>query len=781
MLSSNIVSRMWLTVLCACSICLGIMGSTGLSPTLAEEMSSSQESLRDSGLREGLLLARQGAFEQAVVRLREAEGSFARSGQPLKRSEALTALAQVYVALGYPMKAAQSLELALGLVQPSGDQGRMADVMGALGRVYLALGQADAASTYLTEGLDLARQGDDRARAAIILNELGRLHAIQQREKEALQAFGESQGLAEASNLPDLAAAAVLNAGQASLRLARPEEAKQRFDQALPLLRGLPASHHKAYGLITLGLAYAQLGREFPHVGGNFVPLAARVIEEGGDVGQTLGDKRASSYAYGHRGHLYEQVGRYDEALLLTRLAVAAAQQVQAPESLYRWQWQTGRVLKAVGQLDNSITAYERAVEALQAIRSEMILSLSGRAGSFRESGGPLYFELADLLLQRAARAADQKEEQLYLVKARDAVELFKAAELRDYFQDDCVDALQASATKLEDISRRAAVIYPIVLPDRTELLVSLAGGIKRVAVPVTAERLTKEVRSFRRLLEKRTTRQHLRPGRKLYDWLIRPLEADLNALSIDTLVIVPDGPLRTIPFAALHDGKQFLIRRYAVATTPGLNLTDPRPLQRERIKVFAAGLTEGVQGFPPLPYVHTELDRLEELYKSEPLVNQAFITARVQSELKEQEFNIVHIATHAQFKSRVDDTFLLTFDDKLTMDRLSELVGYFRFRNEPLELLTLSACETAAGDDRAALGLAGVALKAGARSALATLWFINDEASSQLVADFYTELRKPSLSKAQALQQAQLKLIDNPRYKHPAYWAPFLLLNNWL
>ena len=108
-------------------------------------------------------------------------------------------------------------------------------------------------------------------------------------------------------------------------------------------------------------------------------------------------------------------------------------------------------------------------------------------------------------------------------------------------------------------------------------------------------------------------------------------------------------------------------------------------------------------------------------------------------------------------------------------------MVGVFRFRDDPLELLTLSACDTAAGDDRAALGLAGMAIKAGARSALATLWNINDEASVDLVLDFYREIKDSSVSRAAALQHAQLKLLDNPRYEHPGFWSAFLMINNWL
>jgi CHAT domain-containing protein len=360
-------------------------------------------------------------------------------------------------------------------------------------------------------------------------------------------------------------------------------------------------------------------------------------------------------------------------------------------------------------------------------------------------------------------------------------VELFKTAELRDYFHDECVDAYQTRSTKLEDVSRQAAILYPIILPDRTELLVSLPDGLHRLTVPVRQEQLTEEVRAFRTMLQKETTREYLRRSQRLYDWLLRPLEPIFAQFNLDTLVIVPDGPLRMIPFAALHDGKQFLIAKYAVATTPGLNLTDPKPLARDRIEVLSAGLTEGVQGFPPLPNTEEELKAIGTLYKTHRLLNQEFRVPQLEQKMKENPFTIVHIASHGKFERDVKKSFVLTFDDKLTMDRLNQVVGYFRFRDQPLELLSLSACQTAAGDDRAALGLAGIAIKAGARSALATLWFVNDEASSALVIEFYNQLKDPSLSKAMALRQAQLKLLENPEFQHPIFWSPFLLLNNWL
>jgi CHAT domain-containing protein len=187
------------------------------------------------------------------------------------------------------------------------------------------------------------------------------------------------------------------------------------------------------------------------------------------------------------------------------------------------------------------------------------------------------------------------------------------------------------------------------------------------------------------------------------------------------------------------------------------------------------------VQGFPPLPNVAAELEALQTIFPGTTLVDKEFVVSKFEETLKREQFTILHIASHGEFSSEPDKTFLLAFDGKLTMDRLDSNIGLFKFRDEPLELLTLSACDTAEGDDRAALGLAGVAIKAGARSALATLWEINDVAAAGLVADFYRGLQDSSISRAKALQRAQVKMLSDPRYEHPGFWAPFLLINNWL
>jgi CHAT domain-containing protein len=283
--------------------------------------------------------------------------------------------------------------------------------------------------------------------------------------------------------------------------------------------------------------------------------------------------------------------------------------------------------------------------------------------------------------------------------------------------------------------------------------------------------------------LEDRATDSYLEQGQELHGWLIKPLEPLMAKAGLDTMVFVPDGALRTVPMAALHDGEHFLIEKYAVAVTPGLELMETKPAERVEPLVMIRGLSEARDGFPPLANVPAEVAEIKKLYtKSDTLMNEQFVHDATGETLKKEPFTIVHIASHGHIDSDVRKSFVLTFDKHLTLDDLETYIRPGQLRDHPLDLLTLSACETAAGDDRAALGLAGVAVKAGARSAFATLWSVNDAASAELVGDFYKELTShPEWSKAQALQAAQKKLLVQYRYSHPCYWAPYLIIGNWL
>lgn len=735
----------------------------------------------DELMQRGRSAAQQGALEQALVDWKAAAQLYEQAGQAKGHIQALSHAAYAARALGHINQAFLQQELALQLARKMGDPTWLTLTLSELGKTYVTSHQYDTAADYLSQAAGIAQTRNLRTLSAAIRNDLGIVLALQDRLPEALAAFQDSATSATEENLYMLFVRARVNAARVAMRLNRFDEAAAALSEADKQLSVTPASHDKVDELINLALGYRDLatGRPDDHARG--VTQSAALLQEAVAAAGESGDTRLASYAYGHLGHLYEGERRLDEALRLTRRAVFAAQSAGAPESLYRWQWQSGRLLTRLGKLDDALSAYQEAAATLQPIRAEVAFASQTSLEPDHRSIRSLYFELADLLLQRAALMSDASEADPYLRAARDAIEAYKAAELRDYFRDDCVDQIQARLTKLDAVSPATAIIYPIIFSDRTELLVSFPDGLRRHSVPVTASALTAEIRSFRRMLEKRTTREYLPHAQQLYDWLLRPLLGDLRKLKVNTLVFVPDGPLRTVPMSALHDGNQFLIAQYAVAMTPGLDLTDPQPINRSRAQLLSSGLTKAVQGFPPLPHVAEEMEHIHSLFKGEQLLDHNFVTPRLEGELKDGRYNILHIATHGQFATDVNQSFLLTFDDRLTMTQLERLVGLLRFRQDPLELLTLSACQTGIGDDRAALGLAGIAVKAGARSALATLWFINDEASSELVSEFYRHLHDSSISKARALQLAQLKLLSEQLYEHPAYWSAFLLLNNWL
>lgn len=732
-------------------------------------------------LRQGLAAFERGDLQQAAVLWSDAAARYEKQGEADGRITALTHLAYAQSGLGQYRQAVASLSAALDLAQAAGDRRRAASIRAALGNVYVALGPPATAESYLRDALTVSRQMPDPALTAVVLNDLGNLLAAQGKYADAVVAYRESIALATDPKQRLLRSRARTNCANALREEGRTQEALSLLDEALGELRDLPPTHEVAFALVSVGVSYRDLRSSLPAERDRLTLQAGNVLSFAARSANAIGDRRTASYAWGYLGGLYEDEQREADALDLTRRAIFDAQQVNAPESLYRWQWQAGRILRKLGQSDQAVDAYRRAVKTLQSIRPELSTGYGPSSTSFRDSVGPVYFELVDLLLQEARTETTREEISARLVEARQTVELFKVAELRDYFRDDCVDTALSKVTQLDVVSRSAVIVYPILLPDRTELLVSLPTGLKSVVVPVGLDMLTEEVRQFRRKLEKRTTRQYLPHARKLYSWLVTPIEADLVAARVDTLVFVPDGPLRTIPMAALHDGNEFLVTKYATAITPGLDLSDPRPILRQQSKILAVGVSEAVQGFSALPGVNAELGALRTLFNSKTLVDRQFVASNLEKELKDEQFTILHVASHGQFGDNPSDTFVLTFDDKLTMERLDQFIGLFKYREKPLELLTLSACETAAGNDRAALGLAGVAVRSGARSAVATLWEVHDVVAAELVTQFYRELQDKSVSRAVALQRAQLAILSNPRYEHPGYWSAFLMINNWL
>lgn len=492
---------------------------------------------------------------------------------------------------------------------------------------------------------------------------------------------------------------------------------------------------------------------------------------------QELNDFRGESYSLGTKGYWYEKQQQYTTAQQATEKALTLAVSANAPDITYQWQWQLGRLLQKQGDISGAIAAESQAVSILQDIRGDLVATNTDAQYSFRESVEPIYRNLVSLLLTN-------NPDQQNLVQAREVIESLQLAELENYFREACIEA---KPKRIDQIDNKAAVIYPIILPERLAVIVSIPNTPlfyydRLIPAEEVESSLDQLLQSLNPIY---SNKKRLQLSQQIYEWLIQPSETELQNNQIETLVFVLDGSLRNLPMAALYDGEKYLIEKYRVALTPGLQLLEPESLDNRSLQAVVAGLSQSNQGFSALPAVETEVNDISQSIPSQLLLNQEFTKDSLRRQIRETSSPLVHLATHGQFSSNPEETFIVTWNDQIKVKEFEDLL---RVREEtvdttPIELLVMSACQTATGDKRAALGIAGVAVRSGARSTLATLWSVKDNSTVRLMDEFYNQLANPSISttKAEALRQAQISLINSDDFKHPFYWSPFILVGNWL
>lgn len=700
----------------------------------------------------------------------------------------------------------------------------------------------------LERALLLSRQETQDAKSlalqASIHDNLGNWFADTRQFDEALAEYGQCMELGKTLKDPALAAKGAANAGTCGLAagrfydlqaaLAKEGNSKKLRDKAVALRQkatdfrtraaaedadafeqaaALPDSALKAFLFNEIAQTDEQLASAAPGDPA-LVDRAMVGYRRAAFAAEKCGDTLAFSYAEGHIGHVLELRHQSADAIDFTRRALFAAQTSQSPDSLYRWQWQLGRLLMTDGSRDAAIDAYKQAADTVKLIRNDIALGNGNQRNhaSFREDVGDMYFQLADLLLQKAAATPSPREAEQILFDARKSLEALKSAELEDYLHDDCVQLYKSKRGQKADesIVEGTAVMYIIPLEDRIELLVQIGSHLYARTSSTPRKALDDTVREFGRKQRSIGTSEYKISAAQLFKWLIEPIETLLKENKIDTLVFVPDGQLRTVSMAALYDARDntHLIEHYAIAVVPGLDLLDTgesSPLDNPGAGpnpgsvLLVSGLSQPRGNFRALPFVPIELKEVREAFEaksSKELLDNDFRVDNLRSEVHNRTYSIVHIASHGHFGADASKTYILTFDEnrRLTLDDLEKLIRPQSYsaggKPQQVDLLVLSCCETAAGDDRAALGLAGVAIKSGARSAIATLWSVNDEASPKLISAFYKHLNLASSSsvgqstrsKAKALQAAQQLMLrdENPLYHHPVIWAPYLIIGDW-
>ncbi len=637
------------------------------------------------------------------------------------------------------------------------------------GDVLQLVGDFERSRQVLQQSLLVAQNLNSPENISGALFSLGNTFRAQQDTKEALKFYQQ----AALTATPTLKLQSQLNQLSLLIDLEQVTAAQKLLPQIETQLGQLPSGRATVYAQIN----FAQSLKRLKNTSNSTAKLLAASIKQA----RSLQDPRPEAYALGSLGQLYEQNQQVTEAKNLTEQSLLIAQSINAPDIGYRFQWQLGRLLKAEGKTAEAIASYTEAVKSLQSLRSDLVATNPNIEFSFRSSVEPVYRQLVSLLLESAqptGEAEDLAKSQKNLVAARNIFESLQAAELVNFFRSEC---LTTTPVQIDKLDLQAAVIYPVILEDRLEVILSLPQQpLRHYTTALKDSEVEKVLNQLRQLLVTRTSKAFLPLSQQVYDWLIRPAEADLTKNKVETLVFVLDGSLRNIPMAALHDGKQYLLEKYSLALTPGLQLLPPESLQQRQLKVLTAGLTEARQNFPPLTNVGIELQQIQSQLPTVELLNKEFTNQALQKELDSVPFPVVHIASHGQFSSTAEDTFILTWDSRINVNQLDNLLRRSD-RTRDIELLVLSACRTVAGDRRAALGLAGVAIRAGARSTVAGLWYVSDAATVPLMSRFYQELASTKVTRAEALRRAQLTLLQNPQYRHPVYWAAYVLVGNWL
>ncbi len=644
-----------------------------------------------------------------------------------------------------------------------------------LGNALQVIGNLTESQEMLQESLTLVQSLGLKEETSAVLFSLGNVARASEDYDNAIAYY---QQAADTTSNPLMEVEGNLN--QISLLSSQQEWQKIQglIPQVQSRLSNSPASRKAIYAQVNFAKNLIDLADTEPSFN-RYELYSEELLNKTIAQSRQLKDISAESYALGTLGYLYEQNQQYPRARKATEKALDLAIDIQASDITYQWQWQLGRLLKQQGDIPGAIAADTEAVSALQAIRGDLVAINPDVQFSFRESVEPIYRDLVDLLVSYDPNKKN-------LLQARDVIESLQLAELENYFREACIDA---KPKQIDEIDKTAAVIYPIILPERLAVIASFPDDDviyyeQSLSETQTEKTLNKLLQSLNPIY---SNKQRLRLSQQVYDWLIKPSEANLAKHKIETLVFVLDGTLRNIPMTALYDGNQYLVEKYKIALAPGLQLLESETLGTENLQAVVAGLSESSQGFSPLPGVEVEVNEISQYIPSQLLLNQQFTNNGLREQLRETPSPLVHLATHGQFSSNPEETFIVTWNDQIKVKEFEDLL---RVREEigntqPIELLVMSACQTAIGDERAALGIAGVAVRSGARSTIATLWSVKDESTVALMDEFYQQLAQnsstTSMTKAEALRQAQMALIHSPNFNHPFFWSPFVLIGNWL
>ena len=740
--------------------------------------------------RQGTWQLTKGQPKVAIATLETAEKFYTRADDTQGVFISKINQAQAWQSLGFFGRATKILDRLNAQLQSKPASIIKLNSLNSLGELFRQQGNFTGSKKILTQSLTLAQQlNSDTETSKVLFNlgntklaladralDLGNRQLATTNRQQALQDYQQAATL---TTFPLYRVRAKLNQLGVLIDCDLLVEAQKLAEIISSELEQLPPGRETIYAEVNFARSLMKLPLEAEQKL-EIVKILDRAISQA----QNLNDQRAESLSLGTLGRYYEIKGQLDLAEHYSTLALAISQGINASDLSYQWEWQLGRLLDREQKPQAAIAAYSEAVNNLQLLRRDLIAVDSDVQFSFRQRIEPVYRQLVDLLLQ-----SDDREN---LRRARQVIESLQLAQLENFFRSACLDAEPEQLDSIVESDLTTAVFYPIILPERLEVIVKLPGTeLKHYQSDRPEAEVKAVVTQLQQYLKEPDRSSDVRElSQQLYSWLIAPVAQELNNSKVKTLAFVLDDALRNIPMGVLYNPQQqqYLLEQYAIAVAPGLQLLAPQPIAGKPLKALIGGLETkrevGGKEFASLDNVSIELEQIQsQIAKGKQLLDKDFTRNNLRARLDTEEFSVIHLATHGQFSSQLEETFILTWDSLLKINDLNNLLQLNNPQLNNIELLVLSACETALGDERAALGLAGIAVRAGARSTLATLWSVDDLSTAQLMSEFYRQLIENQVSKAEALRRAQLKLWQEQSqdWQRPYFWAAYTLVGNWL
>ena len=768
-------------------------------------------------LRLGSAYVTPGLHEQGITLIEQSLKIFRELNYPTGEGAALSALGQAYNRLGQYSRAIELSEQSLDIFREIDNRYLEAEVFANLGSIYSTLGQVEQSIDLYGQGLSICSQVGDRQCESSISVNLGNIYLNLRQFEEAIPFYEESLTFSREIGDRTTEIAALRGLGNAHSNLHDYQQAAFLYFQAIDVIRNSP----DVAGAVTL-----------------------------------LGD---ASIFFQNQG--YDQI-----ALQALPIVLNAAREIGDQSNEGRYLNLVGDILIQREQPELAIVFYKQSVNVRESIRGELVNLSQEVQQSYTETIADDYRELADLLLQ-----------QNRILEAQEVLDLLKLQELQDYelrvrgtadtrlgldlweaeqaildrfFSEvranpaqfnfnafisspDIVANVQqlqqnargqnlnpAQLARLQDNLQQAgnaALLYPLILDDRLELVLVTPDGLINETVPVDRLTLNAAIVSFRQDITDSFSDPRAN-GQQLYEWLMQPIVDDLDAAGVDTILYAADGALRYIPIAALHDGDQWLTERFTINHITAASLTDFTQQGANDLNILAGAFPEqdvyvdlGTEQvwFSGLPFAQEEVQNLvSSIPQTTAFFSQDFNRSAIETRLND-DYTIIHLATHAEFRSgHPTDSFILLGDgDRLTVADLN------RWQLPDVDLVVLSACKTAVsselGDGAEILGFGYQMQQTGADAAIASLWYVSDGGTQVLMDAFYTALDN-GLSESEALRRSQQALItsdesvlagdrgntatieivdprtgerlsNSPDLAHPYYWAPFILIGNGL